>query len=403
VSEILFKSFIINGVIILLFISVYFVFPGLYRFNYESVLSSVDESLLQPPIIDALPEGELDNIEPALLEEEETEEVVVIHLPTPKEVRALYMTSWVAGMKSWREEIMRLISETNLNSIVIDIKDETGRVSFSVEDPFLQQVGSSERRIPYIKEFIHELNSQGIYVIGRVSVFQDPHFVSKYPELAVRRESDGGIWRDRKNLSWIDASAKQAWDYVIAIAREAHGVGFDEINFDYIRFPSDGDMKNISYPISGNQERRDVLTEFFKYISTSLKDDGIVISADLFGMTASNTDDLGIGQVLEDVLPYFDFVSPMVYPSHYPPGFHGYADPNKVPYEIVYFSMSEAVRRAGEDNKDKLRPWLQDFNYGGIYGRAEVQAQIKAVYDSGLNSYMIWNPSNRYDRSKYVD
>jgi len=355
--------------------------------------------------------------------QDKKEKFIPIYLPTPESVRGIYMTSWVAGTGSLREKIVSLIEETELNSIIIDIKDDTGRISFAVEDEKLNEIGSPEVRIPDIKEFIKYLNEKGIYVIGRISVFQDPYLIKIKPELAVKRSSDGAIWGDRKGIGWLDAGSRETWDYVVAIAKESHKVGFDELNFDYIRFPSDGNMRDIYYPFSEEKVLADpdfgksnIMRDFFAYLDSSLEKLDVPISADLFGMTTTNKDDLNIGQVLENALPYFDYISPMVYPSHYPQGFMGYQNVNQYPYEIVNFSMTEAVKRVAELKinlastspnspylsklkSSQLRPWLQDNDYPVHYTPEMVRAQINATYDAGLNSWMLWDAANTYTRS----
>lgn len=332
---------------------------------------------------------------------------VATHVDTPKAVKAIYMTSWVAGTPDFREKLVKIAGETEINSIIIDIKDYTGRIAFNVEDPSLQEVGAVENRIPDIREFIKRLHDKNIYVMGRISVFQDPYYVSKYPEFAVKRESDGEVWEDYKGISWLDAGSKEVWDYTVAIAKEAYKNGFDELNFDYIRFPSDGDMNDIYYPFSEEKViadpaygKAEVMREFFKYLSEELKDIDAVTSADMFGMVTTNPDDLNIGQVLEYAEPYFDYIAPMTYPSHYPAGFNGYPNPNKEVYGVIKYSMDEAVRRMNEASStpSKIRPWLQDFDYGGNYDIAEVRAQIQAVYDAGLTSWMLWDPANIYTK-----
>jgi len=320
------------------------------------------------------------------------------HIDTPTPVRAVYMTSYVAGVTDWREDIKSLIDDTELNAIVIDIKDYTGVLLIE--------------RAKDIEEYIQELHNTGIYVIGRLSVFQDQRYVKEHPELAVKRKDNGDVWRDRKGITWIDPGSHIAWDYVVDMAKEYYSLGFDEINFDYIRFPSDGDMSNVSYVHAGTSTRAIVMNNFYSYLNQQLRGEGIVISADLFGMTTTNKDDLGIGQVLESALKHFDFVAPMVYPSHYPPQFNGWANPNLVPGKIVAFSMERAVARADEldymasttgitasTTSKKLRPWLQDFQYGGHYGEIEIRAQKQAVYDVGLDSWMMWDPAVKYTES----
>lgn len=328
-------------------------------------------------------------------------EIVVTHIKTPTSLKAIYMTSWVAGDKKWRDSIVRLIDETELNALVIDVKDYSGGISFKVSNPLLDTIGAQENRIPDIKKFISELHQKGIYVIARIAAFQDPKFVKKHPEFAVKRASDGAVWKDYKGISWIDAGARDAWKYIAEIGKESYAVGFDELNFDYIRFPSDGNMKDIAYPESGKRLKADVLEEFFTYLHDVFTPTGVIISADLFGMTTTNSDDLNIGQVLERAAPHFDYIAPMVYPSHYPPKFNGYPNPNLVPYEVVKFSLDHAVLRMNNasTSPQKIRPWLQDFQYGGTYGPKEVRAQIQATYDAGLTSWMLWDPAVRYTRA----
>jgi len=344
------------------------------------------------------------------------------HIDTPASVKGIYMTSWVAGTPSIRQGIIDLIEETELNSIIIDIKDDTGKISFKPDNPDLLALESYEERIPDLKELIESLHKKNIYVIGRVAVFQDPFMTKARPELAVQK-NDGSVWKDRKGLSFIDVGAKDHWDYIIMIAKDAYNQGFDEINFDYIRFPSDGQMTDIYFPFSEDVIVADPINgkakqvkNFFAYLDRSLSDTGMVTSADLFGMTTTNTDDLNIGQILEYAMPYFDYIAPMVYPSHYPKGFYGYQDVNAVPYEIIKISMGKAVERVNAFKAEtasttpnasflprlrpnQMRPWLQDNDYPVHYTPEMVRAQIQATYDVGLNSWMLWDAANTYTRA----
>lgn len=326
------------------------------------------------------------------------------HLPTPGLVRGVYMSSWVAGTKDMRDDIIKLVRETEANAIVIDVKDYTGRISFEVDDAVLQNIGSPERRIADIKELIASLHQEDIYVIGRIAVFQDPFLAQKRPDLAVKRSSNGSVWQDYKGAKWLDPAAREVWDYAVAIGRAAERVGFDELNFDYIRFPSDGNMEDISYPFFGRtnppvgEAKAATMREFFAHLRNGLGNLGIPLSVDFFGMTTTNTDDLNIGQLLEDGLAHFDYVAPMVYPSHYPPGFLQYKNPAAYPYEIIKHSMDAAINRAAAAGRQKsqLRPWLQDFNLGAVYTAEMVRKEKQAVYDAGLTSWLLWSPSNRY-------
>lgn len=353
---------------------------------------------------------------------EETKKVT--HVDTPEAVKAIYMTACFAGTPSLRQTLVDLANETEINSIVIDIKDFSGTISFNTGNPKLK-VGENGKGcgVSDMREFVEYLHEQGIYVIGRITVFQDPLYTKHRPDLAVKKESDKSVWKDYKGISFIEVGAREYWDYIVELAKESYALGFDEINFDYIRFPSDGNMKDIYFPFSNNliEENPDLgksiaLKEFFEYLDAEMEKVGVVTSADFFGMTTTNKDDLNIGQVLENALPHFDYISPMVYPSHYPPNFNGYPDPNDYPYEVVNYSMQVAVDRVNDfvtststpaEAKEgvnilQLRPWLQDFDYGGNYDVAEVKAQIQATYDAGLTSWMIWAPSNRYTRGAYL-
>jgi hypothetical protein len=337
--------------------------------------------------------------EPIILPEEPTvQKRVVKYVPTPHAVKGIYMTSWVAGSKKLRQPLIDIIDTTEINSVVIDIKDYTGRISFVMQDNMVKSLGASERRITDMEELIDLLHEKGVYVIGRISSFQDAYLVVKRPELAVRRKSDNGVWKDAKGISWLDPGSTEVWDYLIGIGEEAYKVGFDELNFDYIRFPSDGNMKDITYPHSNGKSKPQVIKEFGAYVREKLGGTGAVLSADLFGMTTTNKDDLNIGQILENALPYFDYVAPMVYPSHYPAGFNNIKNPATKPYEVIKYSMDKAVARAvaATTSPLKLRPWLQDFSLGAVYTPEMVRAQIQATYDSGLTSWLLWNASNRY-------
>lgn len=345
------------------------------------------------------------------------------HVATPSAVRGIYMTSCVASTPSLRNNLMKLIDETELNSVVVDIKTYDGFISFMPESEALKPAAKGDCFVRDMQDLIDELHARGIYVIGRVAAFQDAFMVKARPELAVKKASaTSTVWRDHKGIPWIDAGAKEHWDYLVLIAEESYAIGFDEINFDYIRFPSDGDMRDISYPWAGSKEKSEVMREFYEYIWGKLSSK-MVISADLFGMTATNEDDLNIGQILEKALPNFHYIAPMVYPSHYPKSFLGLGDPNAHVYEVVKYSMDRAVARAVATttrvalpgarigtstpaiyakpsfDPKKIRPWLQDNNYPVPYTAEMVRDQIRAAYDAGLDSWLLWNAGNRYTRA----
>lgn len=329
------------------------------------------------------------------------------HLKTPPAVRSIYMTACAAGSQTFRDRFWKLFTDTELNAVVINIKDETGKISIKTADPkFAEAYKTAGCPVPDMKQLVEEFHRRNIYTIARIAVFQDPFLVKKHPEWAVKRSSDGGVWKDRKGISWLEVKAVPVWNYAADLARESYALGFDEINFDYIRFPSDGNMYDIAYSFYKPKEetKHQAVRDFFAGMHTRLKDLGAPISVDLFGMTCTNVDDLGIGQVLEDALPYFDFIAPMIYPSHYPPGWNGYKNPATMPYEVVKINMDAAVKRAvaASSSPAKLRPWIQDFNLGATYDAAMIKAQLNAARAAGLNSYMVWDPKNQYTKAAYL-
>lgn len=354
------------------------------------------------------------------LQEKKPEVPEVIHIKTPAQVHAIYMTSCAASSFSFREKLLNIATTTEINSIVIDVKDYTGTISFDSENPLLKDNKGSGCKVPDLKDFVKELHQKGIYVIARISSFQDSYFVKERPDLAVKKASNGSVWKDNKGVSWIDPGSKEFWDYLITIGRESYTIGFDELNFDYIRFPSDGNMVDISYPFSGKQVKHEVMRSFFKYLRKNLNNLGVPLSADMFGMVTVADFDLNIGQMLEDALPYFDYICPMVYPSHYPATYEGYANPADHPYEVVKSALEGAILKvinlqsatttstSTDDIQVKIstkqiRPWLQDFNLGATYTPEMVRAQIQATYDVGLDSWMLWNASNKYTKSALLD
>lgn len=369
---------------------------------------------------------------------------VVAHVPLPEQVKAIYMTSCVAGTVAFRERLMALIDETEINAVVIDIKDYSGTISFPPESAAWKPAWESARcGTADMRELVAELQRRGVFTIGRITVFQDPFYTKVRPDLAVKRADRVTVWQDHKGLSFIDVAAKEYWDHIIELSTEVYNLGFDEINYDYVRYPSDGPMTDIAFTHSEagpyGRDKQANLEAFFKYLGEEMRKPERFaayrhentgretavpwISADLFGMTTTNYDDLSIGQVLERALPYFDFIAPMVYPSHYPQDYLGLGDPNDVPYKIVHHAMLAGVNRAKAPRTsidsfvhtrigtsspavyekpvygaEKLRTWIQDFDYGGDYDAADVRAQIQASYDAGVYDWMIWAPSNIYTR-----
>jgi len=321
----------------------------------------------------------------------------VLTKPSKIENKGIYLTAYTAGNKARRAELVNLIQTTELNSIVIDLKDYSGKVFFETNNLLAKEIGSEEIRIPDLKDWLKELKKQGIYTIARIVVFQDPYLAGNRPDIALK-DKNGGIWHDFKGLSWVDPTQQLVWDYNLDLAKEAVKLGFDEVNFDYIRFPSDGNIKQIVYANLDNanfEGKAKVMKQFYEYVNKTLTFYPVITSADLFGMVLWRSDGLNIGQRLEDAAPNFDYICPMVYPSHYPSGFENFANPAEHPYEIIYRSLVRAKDTLA-NSRAKLRPWLQAFDLGAVYTPEMIKSQIQAAYDSNGFGWLLWNASNRY-------
>jgi hypothetical protein len=331
----------------------------------------------------------------------------------PEEFRAIYLSSWSAGMESRIARTIELERRGLINAVVIDVKDDTGNVAFDTQAPGVAEYGAKRVVIRDVGSLVERLHTEGIYVIARVVVFTDPKLAEARPDLGVhsrtrlkaagdRLDADT-LWKDRRDLAWIDPNAVEAWDYNIAIARDALSRGFNEVNFDYIRFPSDGNLRDMVFPKWQRKgSRRKVMARFFAYLREQMAES--VISADVFGLSTINRDDLGIGQIIEDVFPHFDYVCPMVYPSHFAKGFDGKANPAQHPYEVVFRSMKAAGKRLAiasprAERRARLRPWLQDFDLGATYTPEMLEAQVRATREAlgeDYAGYILWDPKNQY-------
>lgn len=326
--------------------------------------------------------------------------LVVTHVKTPEHVKAIYMSSWVAGSPSIRERLVKIIDTTEINSVVIDVKDNTGLLSWN-------------GRVSDLNEFVDELHKKNIYVIGRVAAFQDPLYVKEHPEQAVHSKATGGVWHDNKGVPWVDTGSKDMWKYIENVSKDAHARGFDEINLDYIRFPTDGPLSDMTFPISGERGLKDkpgIVSDFYHYITDALHKEGIPVSGDLFGIImVTKVDIKTLGQDMHTALETFDYVSPMVYPSHFYAGTDGYQNPAAHPGEIISFAMKAGVQIANEVASStgqatstiiaKYRPFYQDFDMGATYTAEMVRAQITSGEALGINSWMLWDPANHYTPS----
>lgn len=329
-----------------------------------------------------------------------TEEMVIPHqeiklIPfTPK---ALYLSFYGIGDRSLRESALRLIKETELNALVIDVKGDRGMIAFKSAIPFASELGA--QRIITVKDMsglIKYLRENGIYTIARIVTFKDNLLALKRPDLAVKTAS-GEIWRDREHLAWVDPFQKEVWDYNINVAIEAAQYGFDEIQFDYVRFP-DAIGLHFSRPnIAENRVK--AVSGFLMEAKNRLSPYNVFLAADIFGYVNWNFNDTDIGQKLEYLTPHLDYISPMLYPSGFQYGIPGYRNPVANPYEIVYLTLKRAQERT-QLPPVRFRPWLQafkDYAFDRRYFAAkEIKDQISAVEKFGSNGWMLWNPRNIY-------
>lgn len=320
-------------------------------------------------------------------------------------VKGIYMTGNTVSLPDRFNKLVELVKTTELNAVVIDVKDDDGLMTYASSLPDVEFTGANKRvRIKDIDAVMKVLKDNDIYPIARIVTFKDRRAGDKYANLAVKNKS-GGIWRDRHGMSWLNPYNKESWDYIVDIAEEAAIKGFKEIQFDYVRFPTDGNVKAIDYGTSAGKPKAEAIAEFLAYARGRLNNRGVVVSADVFGLVTTATDDMRIGQHLESIAKSVDVICPMVYPSHYGKGSYGVAEPDFEPYKIVNRSMSIAQKRIdaiqGASHKALLRPWLQDFTATYLprykkYGPDEVRAQIKATYDAGPKEWILWNAGNKY-------
>lgn len=318
-------------------------------------------------------------------------------------VRGIYITAQTVADKAKFDKLIKLIDETELNAVVIDVKNDEGMVTYHTNIEDVQFDGANTKvTIQDIDSVLKILNKKNIYPIARIVTFKDNKAASRFPNLAVKSKS-GSVWRDRNGQGWLNPYNKEAWDYVVDIAEEAAAKGFKEIQFDYVRFPTDGNLKMTDYGRSSGSSKPQAIGDFLKYARTRLSDMGVVVSADVFGLVTTAETDMNIGQKLEYLADSVDVISPMVYPSHYGKGCYGIAEPDFEPYKIVNYSMKVGKQRLDKNDKSiaRLRPWLQDFSATYLpkykkYGPAEVRAQIKATYDAGVDEWILWNAANRY-------
>ncbi|MHA6483657.1 putative glycoside hydrolase [Paenibacillus sp. strain BS8-2] len=324
--------------------------------------------------------------------------------PGTEPIKGIYVTAHSAG-GSRMESLLKLVDDTALNSMVIDVKDDNGYITYPTTTPELLEIGTAKKYISDISVLMDTLKKHEIYPIARIVVFKDTVLSVKRPELSFLQQ-DGTIWKNGRGESFVNPYRQEVWEYNVALAKEAAKLGFKEIQFDYVRFPEGFENRADALTFNKTEQSRvDAVAGFVKYAREQLEPLGVRVSVDIFGYAASVPAAEGIGQDFVKISNDVHVISPMIYPSHYSTGWFDQKTPDRSPYETIKGAMDdthEKLLNTGE-LKPIVRPWIQDFTASWLgkgnyvkYGKVEVEAQIKALQDSGVSEYLLWNAGNKY-------
>ncbi len=314
-------------------------------------------------------------------------------------IRALYVNRWASQSHKRMAKLLATADSTEINALVIDMKDEFGLNYKSANPEFQKNAGTAS--VAHVGPLLDSLKAHKILPIARIVVFKDSVTARVHPEWTIRK-ADGSIWRDKKGIAWVNPYHRELWDYNIGVAEELVKLGFGEVQFDYIRFPEPyPSLPKQVFPDAGNLSKPDALAAYLKQAKTRLNALGVRSTADIFGLVTTVNGALEVGQDWEKLSPNLDVVLPMVYPSHYPHGELGIQNPNAEPYKVIVTAISRARERdkkLGIQQHEHIRPWLQAFTLGKpAYGAEQLEAEKKAVYDAGYDGWVMWNPGSIYD------
>jgi len=325
--------------------------------------------------------------------------------PPPRPVRAIYVNAWAFGSRRFYD-LIRLVEGTEVNSFVIDVKDDTGYLTYRSNVPTAISIGANtELRAPDTRARLRALEARGIHPIARIVVAKDPLLARQRPAWAIH-DVRGGAWLDRQGRPWVDAYSDSVWAYAAALGAEAVRQGFDELQFDYVRFPDEprARLANAVFPgRRGMENSEQGITRSLRLLRSRVKPLGVPFTIDVFGLTTSAEDDMGIGQKWESLVSSADVVLPMVYPSHYGPGSYGFDQPNFEPHAIILRAMEDARRRSSAIHATaEIRPYIQAFTLGPPrYTPDMVREQIRAAEELGIRGWVMWNPRSDYDRDYF--
>ena len=320
-------------------------------------------------------------------------------------IKALYVNAWAFG-SSKLAQLVRLADSTEINAFVVDVKDDTGCLLYPSEVKVAQEIGATKCvRTKDVQSRLDTLRAHNIYAIARIVVAKDPLLAERKPQWSVQNRDGSGLWRDRIDIAWVDAYNDSVWIYAAQLAAEAIHLGFNEVQFDYVRFPDEPKEAMAQAVFSARkpgETQREGVQAGIAILTKRLQPLGAPVTFDIFGLTSSATGDLGIGQVWEDFVSVADVVLPMVYPSHYYKGSYGLAWPNGEPYRVVRDALSEALERSRPlARAATIRPYLQAFTLGRRkprYTPHEIREQIRAAEELGIDTWVLWNPRSVYQR-----
>lgn len=322
-------------------------------------------------------------------------------LPDTQIVRGLYVNRFAAQSAKRMHQLIDIADHSEINALVIDLKDEFG-LNYAPTDPSLQKNAGHSGTIPHLKELLDTLRAHGILAVARIVVFKDSVTARVHPEWTIR-QADGTPWHDKKGMTWVNPYHHELWEYNIHVAEDAVKLGFGEVQFDYIRFPEP--YKSLPPQVfpdqnGRNQDKAQALADFLAMAHSRLSKLGVRTTADIFGLVTSVPNALEVGQQWEHLAPVTDVLLPMVYPSHYPPGSLNVAHPNAEPYAIIHAAIISAHERDAKLglSGERVRPWLQAFTLGKpAYGPDELREEKRAVYDAGYDGWVLWNPGSKYE------
>ncbi len=320
-------------------------------------------------------------------------------------IKALYVNAWAFGGTKLAS-LVRLADSTEINAFVVDVKDDTGCLLYPSDVQVAQDIGATKCvRTKDVRSRLDTLRAHDIYAIARIVVAKDPLLAERKPKWSVQRRDGTGLWRDRINIAWVDAYNDSVWIYAAQLAEEAVRLGFNEVQFDYVRFPDEPKEAMAEAVFASRkpgESQREGVQAGIGILTQRLPPLGLPVTFDIFGLTSSATGDLGIGQVWEDFVSVADVVLPMVYPSHYYKGSYGLPWPNGEPYRVVRNALSEALERSRPLPKAAtIRPYLQAFTLGRRkprYTPHEIREQIRAAEELGIDTWVLWNPRSVYQR-----